>query len=338
MTTVETTRPLTEIGARDLRELPKGHLHLHLEAAMRPATLFEMCEQLGVDVPPTSGFVDFSEFGACYLALLTVLREPSNLDRLVDEVFEDQAAQGVVYVELSVSPTFYREVYGSLSAALARLIALAEAASAAHGIAFGLMPTVDRMASIEESIEVARVAVEFAGRGVVSLGLASDERGYPCRDFAEAFAIAKAAGLQAAPHAGELVGPESVREALDDLKADRVLHGVRAVEEPALVAELAERGVPLDVCPTSNVLLSVVPELGAHPLPLLLEAGVRCSINADDPLLFGPDILAEYEVCRSVLGLGDEQLAACAWTSIETTLAPDAVKAAARERIDAWLR
>lgn len=338
MTTVETVRGRAETGARDLQKLPKGHLHLHLEAAMRPETLAEMCEQLGVEVPPISGFVDFTEFGACYLALLTVLREPANLARLIDEVFEDQAADGVVYVELGVSPTFYSEVYGSLGAALARLISLAESASAAHGVAFGMMPTVDRMASIEESIAVAEVAVQYAGKGVVSLGLASDERGFPCRNFAEAFAIAKAAGLQAAPHAGELVGPESVREALDDLHADRVLHGVRAIEEPALVAELAARGVPLDVCPTSNVLLSVVTELGEHPLPLLLEAGVRCSINADDPLLFGPNILAEYEVCRSVLGLSDEQLAACAWTSIETTLAPAAVKADAKQRIEAWLR
>jgi adenosine deaminase len=337
MTTVETLRETAPSGTRDLQRLPKGHLHLHLEAAMRPQTLVEMCADLGIDVPPTRGFTDFTEFGACYLALLTVLREPANLERLVHEVFEDQAADGVVYVELGVSPTFYSEVYGSLDAALARLIALAEAASTAHGVAFGLMPTVDRMASIDESIAVAEVAVRFAGAGVVSLGLASDERGYPCSDFTEAFAIAKAAGLQAAPHAGELVGPESVREALDDLYADRVLHGVRAIEDPDLVTLLAERGVSLDVCPTSNVLLNVVGELGEHPLPALLEAGVRCSINADDPLLFGPDILAEYEVCRSVLGLTDEQLAACAWTSIETTLAPDAVKAAAKARIDAWL-
>jgi adenosine deaminase len=338
MTTVETTRDPAVSRARDLRDLPKGHLHLHLEAAMRPETLADMCEQLYIDVPPTSGFVDFSEFGACYLALLTVLREPHNLDRLMMEVFEDQAAEGVVYVELGVSPTFYSDVYGSLSAALSRLIGLAEAASAATGVAFGLMPTIDRMASIEESIAVAKVAADFAGRGVVSLGLASDERGYPCRNFTAAFAIARAAGLQSAPHAGELVGPESVREALDDLRADRVLHGVRAIEEPALVAELADRGVPLDVCPTSNVLLSVVSRLDDHPLPVLLDAGIRCSINADDPLLFGPNILAEYEVCRDVLHLTDEQLAECAWTSIETTLAPAHVKATARARIDAWLR
>jgi adenosine deaminase len=116
-----------------------------------------------------------------------------------------------------------------------------------------------------------------------------------------------------------------------------VQHGVRAIEDSSLVADLAARGIPLDVCPTSNVLLDVVADLESHPLPQLLAAGVRCSINADDPLIFGPDILDEYELCRTSLGLSDEQLAACAWTSIEVTQAPEAVKSAARAAIDAWL-
>ncbi|GAA4784899.1 adenosine deaminase [Microbacterium gilvum] len=337
MTIVETELAGAAPGARDLRALPKGHLHLHLEAGMRPATLAALCGEIGIEPPATSGFSGFTEFGQCYRSLLAVLREPANLERLLDEVLEDQAADGVVYVELGVSPTFYAEVYGGLDAALAQLVSYAEKASERHGVAVGLMPTVDRTASAEEAVAVARSAAAFAGRGVVSLGLANDERGFPCRDFAEAFAIAKKAGLQATPHAGELVGPESVREAIDDLAADRVLHGVRAIEDDALVAELAARGIPLDVCPTSNVLLDVVETLADHPLPHLLAAGVRCSINADDPILFGPNILAEYEVCRTVLGLDDTQLAACAWTSIETTLAPSAVKARAKERIDAWL-
>ncbi|GAA1734287.1 adenosine deaminase [Microbacterium paludicola] len=337
MTIVETEFAGASEGARDLKALPKGHLHLHLEAGMRPGTLIAMCEALALEIPQTSGFVGFTEFGLCYRALLTVLREPENLQRLIDEIFEDQAADGVAYAELGVSPTFYAEVYGSIDAALEKLVEFAEVASRRHGVAYGLMPTVDRTASAEQAIAVATAAAGFAGRGVVSLGLANDERGFPCRDFAEAFAIARAAGLQSTPHAGELVGPESVREAIDDLGADRVLHGVRAIEDTTLVAELAERGIPLDVCPTSNVLLDVVGSLEEHPLPRLLAAGVRCSINADDPILFGPNIRAEYEACRATLGLTDEQLAACAWTSIETTLAPDEVKADAKARIDAWL-
>ncbi|WOF23329.1 adenosine deaminase [Microbacterium betulae] len=337
MTVVASGRQRPAAGARDLRALPKGHLHLHLEAGMRPATLTDMCRRLGIEPPPTSGFTGFTEFVRCYRALLAVLQAPEHLERLFHEVFEDQAADGVVYVELAVSPALYAEAYGSTPAALARMVAFADAASRAHGVSHGLMATVDRTAGAAQAVEVARAAAALAGEGVVALGLANDERGFPCRDFAEAFAIARAAGLQATPHAGELAGPESVREAIDVLHADRVLHGVRAIEDPALVAVLAERGIPLDVCPTSNVLLDVVDAIEDHPLPRLLAAGVRCSINADDPLLFGPGILAEYETCRTALGLSDVQLAACAWTSIETTSAPVEVKAAARERMDAWM-
>lgn len=322
---------------RNLTDLPKGHLHLRMEAAIRPSSLAEMAATLGVEPPQTTTFSGFSQFDVVYRTLLAVLDEPAHMARLIDEIFADQVADGVVYLELGVDSSFYVSRYGSHVAALDTMLGYARAASAKHGLAFGFMVTIDRTASIEHSILIAEAAASLAGQGVVSLGLASDERGHPCADFAEAFAIAKAAGLHSTPHAGELVGPESVREAIDVLHADRVLHGVRAIEEPELVAELVARGITLDVCPTSNVLLDVVDEIGAHPLPLLLAAGVRCSINADDPIIFGPNILAEYELCRSALGLTDEQLAACAWTSIETTLAPDAVKAAARERIDAWL-
>jgi adenosine deaminase len=335
--TLTETFTTTTAATRDLRALPKGHLHLHMEAAMRPATLVALSEKLGIEPVTTSGFSGFTAFSSTYRGLLAAMDHDDHLGILMDQIFEDQAAEGVAYLELSVSPRFYATRYGSLDAALAEMLDLARSASAAHGIAFGFMPTIDRTAGLENAIEVARTAARFAGEGVVSLGLAADERGFPCADFGEPFAIARAAGLQATPHAGELVGPESVREALDVLGADRILHGVRSVEDPALVAELAERGIPLDVCPTSNVLLDVVAEIGEHPLTRLLDAGVRCSINADDPILFGPDILAEYELCRTSLGMSDEQLAACAWTSIETTLAAEDVKAAARADIDAWL-
>ena len=325
------------VALRDLQALPKGHLHLHMEAAMRPETLISLSAALGIEPAVTTGFKGFTEFSATYKSLLAALRHPDHLGILMDQIFEDQAAEGVAYLELGVSPRFYSEQYGTFDAAMRELIDLARAASTKHGVAFGLMPTIDRTAGPEAAMLVAEAAVRFAGDGVVSLGLAADERGFPCRDFAEPFALAKAAGLQATPHAGELVGPESVWEAIDVLKADRILHGVRAIEDPALLVELAERGISLDVCPTSNVLLDVIPEIAEHPLERLLDAGIRCSINADDPILFGPDILSEYELSRTSLGMTDEQLAACAWTSIETTLAPADVKAAAKTRIDAWL-
>lgn len=323
--------------ARDLAALPKGHLHIHLEAAMRPATLAELAETMGVTIPETSGFSGFAAFADTYLGLLAVLSEPANLDRLIDEAVADAAHDGVAYIEFGVSPQFYAETFGSALAALDAHLAASRAAGERHGVEVALSVTVDRTTGAAEAIALAEVAASRAGQGVVSLGLANEERGYPAADFAEAFAIARVAGLQSAPHAGELVGPESVWQAVEVLHADRVMHGVRAVDDPALVALLAERGICLDVCPTSNVLLDVVDDLAVHPLPQLLAAGVRCSINADDPILFGPGILEEYVAAREQIGLTDAQLAACAWSSIETTLASPETKARAKAGIDAWL-
>jgi adenosine deaminase len=332
-----TTTDTTTINTRNLADLPKGHLHLHMEAAMRPDTLVSLSRKLGIVPPETSGFQGFSAFSGMYQGLLAALRYPGHLDILMDQIFEDQSADGVAYLELSVSPTRYTDEYGSVTDALKAFIDMAEQASERHHVAFGLMPTIDRTAGPDDAAAVANAAASLAGPRVTSLGLAADERNHPGRDFVDCFRIAKDAGLQVTPHAGELVGSESVREALDVLDADRILHGVRAVEDPELVTELAERGVSLDVCPTSNLLLDVVDEIEQHPLARLLDAGVRCSINADDPILFGPNILAEYELCRNRLGLSDEQLATCAASSIDTTLAPEPVKKEARQKISEWL-
>ncbi|MGC5247442.1 adenosine deaminase [Gordonia sp. DT219] len=335
---VAATQPAEEAASeRSLKDLPKGHLHLHMEAAMRPETLQALSAKLDIEPPTVSGFQGFSAFSGLYKGLLATLHHPGHLDILMDQIFEDQAADGVAYLELSVSPDRYADDYGSTVAALDALVDMARTASRVHGVAFGLMPTIDRTAGPDAGLRVADAAAQLAGRGVVSLGLAADERGYPGIDHRESFALAKEAGLQVTPHAGELVGPESVQEALDVLGADRVLHGVRSVEDPELVARLAGTGVSLDVCPTSNVLLDVVDDIAAHPITALLKAGVRCSINADDPILFGPNILDEYEICRTRIGLSDEQLATCAWSSIDTTLAPTEVKAESKRLIDEWL-
>ena len=188
------------------------------------------------------------------------------------------------------------------------LDAAAEAAERLD-VGVGIMLAADRTVDPEIAVAQARIAAKRTERGVVSFGLANDEAIGPPEPFAEAFAIAKEAGLLSVPHAGELVGPESVRGALTTLAPDRLQHGVRAVEDPALVDELADAGIVLDVCPTSNLLLSVYPSIAEHPLPRLLDAGVQCSLNADDPLLFGPGMLQEYELVRRDLELDDTAFA-----------------------------
>ena len=172
---------------------------------------------------------------------------------------------------------------------------------------------------------------------MVGLGLADDETRGAAEHFAEAFGVARDAGLIRAPHAGEHGGPDSVRRAVDALGAQRVMHGVRSVEDADLLRRLADENVTLDVCPTSNVVLSVVPSLADHPLPKLLEAGVPLSLNADDPLFFGSNILAEYELGRHSFGLDDTTLAHIARCSIRASGAPEPVKSAALAGIERWL-
>lgn len=323
---------------RDLRALPKGHLHLHLELAMRPTTLAELAEAYGVQTPATSGFSDFSGFQRIVEGVMAVLRTPADFERLVHEVVEDAAIDGCAYVEPAFYPARHRAVCGSDEAMWELVLAASEEAGRRHGVVVRWMAAVDRVVdSPGRAIELAKLAIRYKDAGVGGLGLHNDEAGRPPEPYAEAFRLAKDAGLLSTPHAGELEGPSSVWGALDALQADRLQHGIRSVEDPDLLVELAERGTCLDVCPTSNVMLGVVPDLDHHPLPALLAAGVNCSINADDPICFGPGILEEYELCRSAFGLDDMALAAIARTSLTSAAAPAEDLAAPITGIDSWL-
>jgi adenosine deaminase len=321
---------------RDLAVLPKAHLHIHLEGAMRPSTLAEFATEAGEAVPPTRGFTSFPQFVEYYDGAVAFIRTREHLARVIREVVEDAALSGAVWIEAQANPMFYVPRFGTPEEVLTFMLEVGQAEATRLGIGFGLMAVAIRSLPTSEAETLAVLAAEFAGRGVVSFGLAADEALWPPAPFERAFAIAREAGLKSAPHAGELLGPESVVGALDHLGAQRIQHGVRAVEDE-LVRRLAAEGVVLDVCPTSNVELWVVPEIGAHPLPALLEAGVRCSINGDDPLLFGPGLLEEYETARTELKLTDGQLADVAKASLEGSAAPAAFVAAQVAAVDAWL-
>jgi adenosine deaminase len=322
---------------RDLFALPKAHLHVHLEGAMRPATLTEMAAHYGVDVPPITGFGSFPEFSGMYVAACQVLMKPEDLARVVDEVVEDAKLAGAAYVEPSFYAPHHNNRLGTTEAIVEMVLDFLAASAERHGIAAGLMLAGDRTIDPSDAVEQAKFAVRYADRGIVAFGLANDEAIWPPEPFAEAFAIAREGGLLSTPHAGELAGPASVRGALDTLKADRLQHGVRAIEDLELVKRLADEGVCCDVCPTSNVLLSVVPTMAASALGPLLDAGVPCSVNADDPLLFGPGLLEEYEVCRTELGFDDARMAHIARCSIEHSGATAEVKASALAGVEAWL-
>ncbi len=329
---------MTPSTYRPLSALPKAHLHVHLEGAMRPATLQELCRSQGTPVPtPAASYGTFAAFQDLYVTARGAIRTVDDLVRLVGEVVEDAAADGAVWIEPAVHLPGHRSL-GTDDFVLDTLLEAGREASEASGVGVGWLVSVDRTLSPELAVEQAAVAARHAGDGVVAIGLANDEAAGAPEPFGPAFAIAREAGIISAPHAGEHGGPDSVRGALDALAADRVQHGIRAVEDSELVRRLADDGVCLDVCPTSNVSLAVVPALHAHPLPELLDAGVPCSINADDPLLFGVGLLDEYVVCRERLGLDDAALAACALSSVEHSGAPADVKARAGRAIDEWLR
>ena len=325
--------------SRDLRSLPKAHLHLHLEGGMRQRTLADFTERYGLPPPPTPDG-SFATFIRTYRQACEGLRSADDLRRLVGEVVEDAAVDGAVWIEPADWITRASADRMGLADEEAVLNVILEAlydAARTHGIDAGLMMSSNRIHPPEQAEGLARLAARYAGNGVVSFGLADDEVVGPPEAFANAFAIARAAGLVSAPHGGELAGPERVRGALDALDADRVQHGVRSVEDPALLERLAEQQTCLDVCLTSNVYLGVVPSLEQHPLPQLLAAGIPVSLNTDDPLVFGSSLLGEYEIARRVFGLDDKTVAAIAAASIRHSGAPAWLKESALAGVEDWL-
>jgi adenosine deaminase len=322
---------------RALRELPKAHLHLHLEAAMRPSTLAELGEQHGVHVPDMSSFATFGDFIKVYDVVTDCLRTGDDLRRLIREMAEDAAADGAVWLEYHVYPALWLGRFGSDEEALDLTLALAREAEEATGVGLGAIVAIDRTHGLDEAVRTAEMAASRAGRGVVALGLANDETGRPPEPFAEAFAIGREAGLLSVPHAGELGGPDYVRGAVEVLHADRVGHGVRGAEDPDVVRLLADEGVVCDVCPTSNLLLGLFPSMRDHAISRLVEAGVRVTINTDDPLLFGPGLFDEYRTVQQAFGWDDEVMAGIARTSIEASGAPPDRRSSALAAIDAWL-
>jgi adenosine deaminase len=322
---------------RDLASLPKAHLHLHLEAGMSPGLLAELAAKYEREVPVITGFGSFAAFSDTYVAATDVLRERDDWLRLADELCATHVAQGATYMEPAFWAGNYRHRFASDAECWETVWDVFDEAAARHGITVRWMVPVDRVRdSHDDAMALARFAVANTER-VVSFGLHNDEVGHPPRDFVEPFRVARDGGLLSTPHAGELESGSFVAESVELLGADRIGHGVRSPEVPGLVERLAETGVCLDVCPTSNICLSVFPSYAEHSLPALLDAGVRCSLNADDPLLFGADLLDEYELVRKELGLSDEQIASMARASFECSGAPEQVEAAGVAGVEAWL-
>jgi adenosine deaminase len=328
---------------RDLRALPKAELHIHMEGAMRVATVFELAERNGVPAP--SGlteagwrFTGPDDFIAQYIALCHLMTRLEDYRRLGEEVTEDLAANGVQYAEAVFTPSAHaarmgEDWFGPIEALLDGLAAGERATSTT----VRLTPDVVRDAGIDAGRRTLEVARKFAGRGVVALNCAGSEVA-PIAPFAPLFAEAKDAGLGSVPHAGEWAGPENVWETLEHYAPDRIGHGVRAIDDPRLVETLAERRIPLEVSPLSNVATGVYRSLDAHPFLALRAAGVVVTLNSDDPPMFGGGWLTPvYEAAREAWGLTDHELAGIARTGVEVSFADEERKTDLQRGIDAWL-
>jgi adenosine deaminase len=333
---------------RDLAQLPKAHLHLHLAGAMRPSTLVELAAEQGRRLPPelldpTGTRLDvnakrgWSRFQRLYDAARDVVAGPREVRRLVREIAEDERAAGSGWVEVQVDPSSYAARLGGLQAAVEIVLSAMGEAERDTGVGMALVVAANRTRHPAEAETLARVARRFAGRGVVGFGLSNDETKGPPELFAKAFAIARDAGLLSVPHAGELRGIRSVVGAVEALGADRLGHGVRSVEDPVTMALLAERGVVLEVCPASNVALGVAGTLELVPVRELRAAGVPVALGSDDPLLFRSGLLEQYAAVRAQQGLSDQALAGLAGDAVRGSAAPPDVRARLLAGIESWL-
>jgi aminodeoxyfutalosine deaminase len=287
---------------------PKIELHVHLEGTVRPATLLEIARRNDYALPADTAeglaalyeFRDFEHFIEVWILTTNALRGREDFHQIVVEYAAEAATHGAVYIEAIFSPAERVRRGVAWDDIFAGYCDGAEEARELHGVEIRLTPDIVRGFPYEECEPVVRYAAAYAQRGIVGVGLGGLEARYPPEPYAALFEQAKAAGLGSVPHAGEVAGPASVRGALDALKADRIRHGFRAVEDPELVAELAERRIVLDVSPVSNARTGAVDSVEKHPLPKLVAAGVLCSISTDDPAIFDTDLTRDYEAARSL--------------------------------------
>lgn len=321
---------------RDLRRLPKANLHLHLTGSMRPSTADELAARHGLpplppvdpDGPVPHGWEVFQDR---YDAARSAVRTAADIDRIVTEAIDDDQADGAGWVELQVDPTSYAPHLGSLEAVIEAVL------SAVRGRPAGVIIAASWGAPADHAERLAELAVRYRPHGVVGFGLSNDERRGRTADFVPAFRMITEAGLIAVPHAGFYQGAWHVREAIELLGAHRIGHGLTAVEDPGVLELLADRGIALEVCPTSYPPFGVVADLASIPLDQLAAAGVPVALATDDPLIFGVDLAGQYALVRDHLGRTDTALAALAQQSVDASGAPAELKEQLRAGIRSWL-
>jgi adenosine deaminase len=308
----------------EVAAVPKAELHVHLEGTATPDLIRRLAARNGVDLPEerlfnpdgTFAWNDFLHFLESYDLAASAIRTGQDYRDVTYEYLSACAAEGAVYVELIASLDHGRNVGLDDAEHLAGIAQGIDDARADHGITGRIISSIVRNFGVADGEDVAQRTVALAHPYVVGFNMAGDEANFPASDYARAFAIAHEAGLGCSVHAGEHAGPESIRAALALPGVVRISHGVRAVEDPDLVRELAERQIVLEVCPTSNVVLGVFPSYEDHPLGALRAAGIPVTLGSDDPPYFGTTIGREYELAHERLGCTLEDLGTITETAL----------------------
>lgn len=327
---------------RDLATLPKVELHVHLEGTLTARTTRELADRHGadeadlglVDGAYPAPFRDFDQFVSVFLAASAQLRTPDDLATVAAAFAREQQRQGVRWTEVTFTALTHvrnglpgREVFR----------AVADGFADAPDVRIGVIVDAVRNLGPEAARETIALVEDHGDLApVVGLGLTGIEGSFPERDFTALRDAADHLGLGLAVHAGETGGPERVRAALDDLGADRIGHGIGVVEDDDLLARIVRDQVPLEVCPSSNVALSLVPSLDVHPLLRLWDAGANVTVNSDDPPFFATTLTSELVHARRLLGLRRRDLAELQRRAIDASFAPPDVRDDVRRRIDAW--
>ncbi len=321
--------------------LPKVELHLHLEGAAPPGFIRGLAAEKSVDLSGifdergSYKYKDFWDFLKVYEAATSVLTAPEDYARLTRAVLEESVASGVIYSEVFLSPDFCggRNV-GAWREYLPAIRETADEAEAQHGIVLRGIVTPIRHFGPEKARETAICAAETAGDWIVGFGIGGDEKIGAPKDFLWSFDCAREAGLRLTAHAGEWGGPESVRDAVNDLGVERIGHGVRAIEDSALVERLAEDGIVFEVCPGSNVALGLYPTWNAHPVQKLREAGCKVTVSTDDPPFFHTTMAQEYDRLADAFGWDESDFGDIARTSAEAAFCDPATKENILKRLE----
>ena len=324
--------------------LPKAELHVHHVGSASPRIVAELARRHGDSAVPADPealaayfqFTDFAHFIQLYLSVVDLIRTPDDIRMLTYEIARDMARQQIRYAELTVTP--YTSVVRGIPAE-AFCEAIEDARTGADkelGVVLRWIFDIPGEEGLPAAEETLRIATGIRPDGLVAFGLGGPEIGVPRPQFQPYFDAARAAGLHCVPHAGETTGPQTVWDALLVLGAERIGHGTSAAQDPDLLAYLAEHGVPLEVCPTSNIATRAVATLDEHPLPAMVEAGVQVTINSDDPPMFGTDLDTEYAVAARLLGLGRDGVAELARAAVRHSFADDSTKHELLAEIDGY--